>query len=238
MILWSCRTYDNSAYSTQVSITSETVTATVYSPGAGLPPVPESHDDLSSSPPDGYHLYDGQKPSSSSNVTKTVSFAAEEKEQLAASLDAEKQPHPPEEHNGLPPQISSSDMMDHTPSNSTEKQPHPPAAETLEHNGAPPHIHTSADMVSRTTPGHGTTMKDHLNGTAGVGIDSLPTDTNASSDDKTREKVSPRTKKKGLRGLLGGKERPRRDSQKPLLNSQSSTNGTPGDRYEFCIFPW
>lgn len=140
-----------------------------------------------------------------------VSFSVEEKEQLSSS-ENEKEPHPPAEHNGSLPQIHSNDVkLDHT-CTKDDKQLNPSSAGTLEHNGSPSQIHHHGDK------------RDHVgNGTAGVTL--------TTSNDKNREKVSPKTKKKGLR-LFGKEKQPRRDSQKPLM---SSTGTTPGDRYENSI---
>ena len=204
-------------------------------------PTDKSHDP-SSSPPDYYQLY--KKPPSTSDVTMTVSFSSEEKEQLSASPEIEKQPLPPAEaaeHNGSLPQINgtvdNTISLDHA-SRASEKQPHPPT-ETLEHNGLPLHMHTSDHVMHN---GDHVTKRETLgvvdrpinnitNGAAGVGV---ATTANNTIDEKTREKISPGTKRKGLKRLLFGKEKPRRNSQKPLLNSQSSTVTTPGgDRYEY-----
>lgn len=210
-----------------------------------LPTVHESHDptdvshDPSTSPPDYYQLY--KKPSSTSDVTKTVSFSSEEKEQLSASPEIEKQPLPPAEaaeHNGAQPQINStvdnSTTLEHA-SSANEKQPHPPT-ETLEHNGLSLHthdhvMHNGDHVMKRDVDPVDQPINNITNGAAGVGV---ATTANSTMDEKTRETISSTTKRKGLKRLLFGKEKPRRNSQKPLLTSQSSTVTTPGDRYEYC----
>ena len=240
-VLYFCRAFNNLLFSAQLSQTSE-VTITTNTVEAVLPTVHESHDptdgshDPSSSPPDYYQLY--KKPPSSSDVTRTVSFSSEEKEQLSASPEIEKQPLPPAEHNGSPPQIHSTTTLDHA-SPASENQPHPPT-ETLEHNGSALQVHASDHVMhngdhvmKRETLGVDTIdqpINNITNGAAGVGVATSP---NNAMDEKIREKISPGTKRKGLKRLLFGKEKPRRNSQKPLLNSQSSTATTPGDRYEY-----
>ena len=272
-------------YSSQLSQgTSSEITIAVFTPtptpGAGLSTVPESHDP-DSSPPDYYQLYNGQKPPSSSSGDITVTNAAfEEKEQLSASPEIEKQPHPPAEveHNGVPPH------MDHTDNNNTstlddassppEKEPHPPAetlehngsppqvqanggdsstvsretlnsntlehapsqnqphppAETLEHNGSLPHIQTSSDVVNREIQGNDKSNDNTVtNGATGVDAGNLAA-TN-SEGDQTRETIHPRKKKGFIKGLFGKQKKPRTDSQKRLLNSQSSV--TTPDRYGY-----
>ena len=230
-------------FSAQLSQTSE-ITITTNTVDAVLPTVYESHDptdashDPSTSPPDYYQLY--KKPSSTSDVTKTVSFSSEETEQLSASPEIEKQPLPPAkaaEHNGAPPQIHStvdnSITLDHA-SLANEKQPHPPT-ETLNHNGLPMHTHDhvmhNGDHVMKRDVDPDQPINNITNGAAGVGV---ATTANNTMDEKTRETISSATKRKGLKRLLFGKEKPRRNSQKPLLTSQSSTVTTPGDRYEYC----
>ena len=239
-----CRAF-NPGYSAQLSQTSE-ITITTNTVDAVLPTVYESHDptnashDPSTSPPDYYQLY--KKPSSTSNVTKTVSFSSEEKEQLSSSPEIEKQPLPPAEHNGALPQTHSTDgnntSLDHA-SPANEKQPHPPT-ETLEHNGLPLQMHThdhvmqnGDHVMKRGVDAVDQPINNITNGAAGVGV---ATTANNTMDEKTRETISSGqgTKRKGLKRLLFGKEKPRRNSQKPLLTSQSSTVTTPGDRYEYC----
>jgi len=195
----------------------------VYISGEGLATIPESHDhgeshdhneshDPDESPPGYYQICNEEKkPPSSSDVTMTVTFS---KDEVSALPENEKQPHPP--------------------------------AEKLEHNGSLPHVQlnsndvTKLDHVNRETVAVGMTTTDQPNvtdGTAAVGATATLT-TNNTSNEKNPAKLSPTTRKKGLFGLrlLGTKEKPRRDSQKPLLNSQSST--TPGDRYEYSLmFP-
>ena len=276
-------------YSSQLSqgASSETTIAVFTptpTPGAGLSTVPESHDP-DSSPPDYYQLYNGQKPPSSSDITVT-NMTFEEKEQLSASPEIEKQPHPPAEveHNGVPPQLDRTDSnaitLDNT-SSAPEKEPHPPPPETLEHNGSPPQVHTdgggnsmgnretpnsnklehapsqnqphppaetlkhngslphiqtnsdSITVVSREIQGNDKTTDNAVtNGAAGV--DAILAATN-SEGSKTRETIHPRKKKGFMKGLFGKQKKPRTDSQKRLLSSQSSVT-TPGDRYGY-YFP-
>lgn len=227
----SCSGFDNPMYSSQLSQASETSVAVFTptpTPGAVLATVPESHDP-SSSPPDYYQLYNGQKPPSSS----------EEKEQLSTSPEIEKQPHPSAkaaEQNGLPPQVhhsgDNSNNLEHA-SSEADGQPHLPA-ETLEHNGLPPQSQINADHgTAETMQEDKTTNNTVTNGAAGAGAVTL---TAVNTVDESRERISSKTKKKGImKGLFGSKDKSivRRSSQKPLLNSQSSVTTTPGDRYEY-----
>ena len=156
------------------------------------------------------------------------------------SSASKNEPYPPAEtleHNGSPPQIQSdggsvnreavsSNRLEHA--TFSENQPHPPS-ETLEHNGLLPHIQTSNDNSTREMQGKDKTTDSAVtNGAAGVDA-STSTATN-SEGDSTRENITYKKKKGILKGLIGKKKKPRTDSQKRLLNSQSSVT-TPGDRY-------
>lgn len=123
-------------------------------------------------------------------------------------------------------------------------QPHPPA-KAVEQNGLPPHKSHGDDeksikedhVINGCSPNveHPVTNSASgvTNGTA-TGISAAATLTTNKPGEETATKVSPTTRRKGiLKGLFGKERKPRKNSQKPLLYSQSST--TPGDRYSFLL---
>ena len=73
-----------------------------------------------------------------------------------------------------------------------------------------------------------TKITDEVNGTTNGAVAGVTGNTLTNNSPSSDNRLSPATKKKRLIGLFGGKQKPRRDSQKPLLNSQSSQ--TSGDR--------
>lgn len=139
----------------------------------------------------------------------------------------EKNPHPSADEKQ--PHPSSGEKNSH-PSTDV-KQPHP-STETLEYNGSPPQTESSNINSTRETPATHTATNAVTNGTAaGANNVNLTATNTCTVDEKTREKIYPKTKKGIMKGLFS-KEKPRRGSEKPLLYSQSSvTTPTPVDRY-------
>ena len=229
-------------YSPQLSQTSEVTITTTRN---GLPTVHES-DDPESSPPDYYQLY--TKPSSS-DVTATVSsLSSEEKEQLSVSPEIEKQPLPPTkaaDHNGSPPQLQ--DNSNNTPvlehaSPASDNQPHP----TLEHNGSLLlQVHTSDDTRDHMMQNgdHKMVNGDHVTKRETLSMKTTDQSVNSSNgeaiaataNNTAHEKghEQKEAKRKGLKKFFFNREKTRTNSQKPLLNTQTSTTTTPGDRYVY-----
>ena len=251
-------------YSAQLSQTSEVTITTIRN---GLPTVHESQDP-DSSPPDYYQLY--TKPTSSSDVTATASsLSSEEKEQLSASPEIEKQPLPSDKaadnngstpqsrdngnnteaagNNGSPPQLQNTSNNTPVLEHASDNQPNP----TLEHNGSLSlQVYTSDDTRDYTMQNgdHMMPNGDHVTNRETLNVNATDQSVNSSNGEaiaatannttheKGCEKNSPGAKRKGLKKFFFIREKTRTNSQKPLLNSQTSTSTTPGDRYVYIPF--
>ena len=181
------------------------------------PTQPATSHDPDNSPPDYYQLTNKERPTSPSDVASNVSNHVdtdEKKEDLSTTKCTEEDKAP----------VVNGGLHSDTVNNSSELSPHeqPPVTNK-------PHSTREDDVTVTVTLETNTTdqVSSVTNGAVtGVGMTTTNTLANGSPSSDTRP--SPTTRKKKLFGLFGGKEKPRRDSQKPLLNSQSSQ--TSGDR--------
>jgi len=174
-----------------------------------------SHDP-DNTPPDYYQLTNKERPMSPSDVASNVSYQAdttEKKEDLSITKCTEED-QAPAVNGGIHSDAVNnniSELLSHELTSTTDKPP------STEENCVIVTTETKAtDRVSSATNGEVT------------GVDMAAGNTLANDSPSCDNRPSPATKKKKLFGLFGVKQKPRRDSQKPLFSSQSSQ--TPGDR--------
>lgn len=173
---------------------------------------PATSHDPDNTPPDYYQLTNKERPTSPSDVASNVSNhvdTTEKKENLSTTNEEDKTP-------AVNGGIHSDAVNNNSPELSHEQTSMTDKPLSTEENS----VTVTVTMETRITDEVSNTTNGAVTGTTGNTL----TNDSPSSDNR----LSPATKKKRLFGLFGGKQKPRRDSQKPLLNSQSSQ--TPGDR--------
>jgi len=169
------------------------------------------------SPPDYFQLTKQERPTSPSDVASNVGNhvdSSETKEDLSTETDHTQDEKLPAVNGGI-----HSDAMNNT----SELSPHEQASVTDK-------LHSTGESHISVTVTTETASSDQMNGTTNGAVAGTTAASTLDKDSPPSKdaKLSPATRKKKMFGLFGSKQKPRRDSQKPLLNSQSSQ--TPGDR--------